>query len=458
MLDSPRDATFIILDTPLYSDAVPQATFDLLGSLRRSQKPISSNWIEECVRRGNIVDLEQYIIPTSQNELSSMRRPIRDGPIGIGLPHNHAPVALDDAATYQRKRSLSQTNSHLPDEVAKPSGIIRKAVDPRVRPRLSTERQASSLKNSTKPFTSVSTPVPLMRSPDVAKEKRQLARISIYDRPDATTLGSALEKLSPGAMKGNILILATSPAQSSLRGVGPALYPGQPVKPSSPNAAAETVPSIPPREAFRPDTPPLPPNRLTNPGGLPSRDLARESIHCLDTTGHLTGSSSLAKVEIAPEPPKRLASATSSRSSRKHAPQLQTSAHAGCVPPLSSEIPVCTPSSGAEPTPPTRLGSPSLSAQSPPKPSATVAKSSIISAPSNTGVQEPRWPPRRNLSAVNQARLGELVYELDKWLNMKPTEPTDTLFHFLKALDVKVCGLSEFNETNANVLRNQNKA
>jgi hypothetical protein len=143
-------------------------------------------------------------------------------------------------------------------------------------------------------------------------------------------------------------------------------------------------------------------------------------------------------VEIAPDPPRRLASATSSRSSRKHAPQLQTSAHAGCVPPLSSEVSACAPSSGAEPTPPTRLGSPSLSAQSPPIPSATITKSSVKSAPSNTSVQEPRWPPRRILSSANQARLGELVDELDKWLNTKTTEPTDTLFHFLKALDVKV--------------------
>jgi hypothetical protein len=66
-------------------------------------------------------------------------------------------------------------------------------------------------------------------------------------------------------------------------------------------------------------------------------------------------------------------------------------------------------------------------------------ESGVELAPLTRSGKRTQGTPSQVATLVSKARLGELVDELDKWLN---TEPTGTPFLFLKALDVKVSPFS----------------
>jgi hypothetical protein len=446
MLDGQRDdATFIIVDADRPGDAFPQATWNLLGTLRRSQKPVSPLWIDECVRRGTIVDLDQYITRTSPIAPFIKRQPKeerptdtetpykrRQKPTDIEVPYKHASVtvAAGDRLTLERKRRLSQSEIHLADDLVRPT--IRKAVDPRVRPQLSAERQASNSGISTRQVTSIPRSVPATHSPDISKQKRQFPRASVYDRPDATTLNPARSSLG---MKDDTRVVATSSIDASPRGVSTGSHSGIPIKPPYSDAAAKSGPSPPnDTEADRPNTPPLPPHRSTSSEGLTSHGSIQKSDHRLNANVHSTEPLSSAKLQVAPPWPRHLASVASSiLRPIPDVSQPQISDDDDHVSELSSlsssEVSDYAPSSDGENTPHTRLEGPGASSRT-----STVPRSLRI------------------LSSVSQARLGELVDILDKWLD---TRTTETCSKFLRTLDVKVRGSREPSGKIADSPRNQ---
>jgi hypothetical protein len=433
MLDDQRDATFIIIDAAQLACA-SQATLDLLGNLRRSQKPVSPLWIDECIRRGTVVDLDKYIIRTSPTAPPIMRQPTAEKsidtevlhksgekPTDIEVPDRQAPPALGDTISFERKRRLSQSEVNLANDVVRPTGIIRKAVDPRVRPRPSAERQASNSEISTRLATSISKSVLTTNSPGVLGEKRGLSRSSVYDRPDATTLDHPLTRTAPAATEDDGYKVADCSSQVTPRGVNMVSHPIRSKKPSFPNAAAETVPSPQPARTYRPDTPPLPPNLSISIGRPPSHDLALVSM-------------------VAPDMPQSLGPATSSSPEpRPEAPRPQSSVHNDHVSeltsPSSSELSAYVSPSDDETTPHTLLGGPGASSRLPPIPKFMIPESGGELALLTRSGQRTQGTPSLVATLVSRARLGELVDELDKWLN---TEPTDTPFLFLKALDAKV--------------------
>lgn len=406
MLDDQRDATFIIVDAVRLGDGFPRSTWNLLGTLRRSQKPVSPLWIDECVRRGTIVNIDQYIIRSSSNAPPTMPQPIEEEttdsevpyqrgekPTDVKVPYKHAstPLALGVTATFERKRRLSQS-----DDVVRPTAIIRKAVDPRVRPRPSAERQASNSEISTRPATSDPQPVPTTHSFNTFGEKRHLSRSSVHDQPDATTLDLPAKRIDLGAIKDDLYKVANGSSQVPPQGVNMISHTVRSNKLSFPNAAAATLPSPQPTRAYRPDTPPLPPNLSPSIGIPPSHDLARGSM-------------------VAPEMPQCLGPATSSSPQpRPEAPRSQSSADDDYISelssPPSSEVSAYKSASDDEATPQNQSGG-----------SSALFRPTILRS--------------------TQARLDELVDELDKWLN---TEPVETAFLFLKALDVKVSPLLEY--------------
>jgi hypothetical protein len=140
MLDEQIEATFIIVDAPV-EGVWSLMTRRILGELRRSQKAIYPGWIDKCVQQNAIADFEPFIaaIPfdtissASQSEaenIETLSQPIRD--------LSRAPSA--DLLTVKGKRRQSQMelNECSPD-FNSTNGTIRKATDPRVRPRLSAE-------------------------------------------------------------------------------------------------------------------------------------------------------------------------------------------------------------------------------------------------------------------------------------------------------------------------------
>ena len=92
-------------------------------------------------------------------------------------------------------------------------------------------------------------------------------------------------------------------------------------------------------------------------------------------------------------------------------------------------------SSDDEATPQPQFGDSSASSQSLEIHESMIRGSGVELALLSRSGQRTKGTPSRVATLVSKARLGELVDELDKWLN---TEPTDTPFLFLKALDVKV--------------------
>jgi len=64
-----------------------------------------------------------------------------------------------------------------------------------------------------------------------------------------------------------------------------------------------------------------------------------------------------------------------------------------------------------------------------------MVKYRVGSVRADLDVQDTRLVSARDPPSVPQAKLGKLVDEMDQWLK---TEPHDTPFLFLKALDVKV--------------------
>jgi hypothetical protein len=411
MLDGQRDATFVVVDSGRLGGTPPQATLNLLSNLRRSQKPVSPLWIDECVRRGTLVDFEQFLIRSSSTVPPTMRQPTGEKPTDTEVPykrgkkptdteapykHASTPLALGVTATFERKRRLSQSEVHPADEVVRPIGIIRKAVDPRVRPRPSPERQASNPEISTRPATSISRPIPTTHSFNTFGGKRHLSRSSVYDRPDATTLDLPANRIDLGAIKDDLHKVANGPSQVPPQGVNMISHPVRSNKLSFPNAAAANLTFPQPTRAYRPDTPPLPPNLSTSIGIPPSHDLARGSM-------------------VGPEMPQCLGPATSSSPQpRPEAPRPQSSADDDYISelssPPSSEVSACKSSLDDEATPQNQSGDSSASF-------------------------------RPTILRSTQARLDELVNELDKWLN---TEPVETAFMFLKSLDVKVSPLLEY--------------
>jgi hypothetical protein len=406
MLDGQRDATFIVVDSGRLGGTPPQATLNLLSNLRRSQKPVSALWIDECVQRGTLVDLDQYTIRTSPTASPMMRHPTEEKPTDtkvpykrgekatdVEAPYKHAstPLALGFTAPFERKRRLSQS-----DDVVRPTAIIRKAVDPRVRPRPSAERQASNSEISMRPATSDPQPVPTTHSFNTFGEKRHLSRSSVYDQPDATTLDLPAKRIDLGAIKDDLYKVANGSSQVPPQGVNMISHTVRSNKLSFPNAAAATLPSPQLTRANRPDTPPLPPNLSPSIGIPPSHDLARGLM-------------------VAPEMPQCLGPATSSSPQpRPEAPRSQSSADDDYISELSSpplsEVSAYKSASDDEATPQNQSGG-----------SSALGRPTILRS--------------------TQARLDELVDELDKWLN---TEPVETAFLFLKALDVKVSPLLEY--------------
>ena len=455
MLDSQRDATFVIVDAPQPACA-SQATLDLLGNLRGSQKPISPLWIDECVRRGILVDLDQYTIRTFPTAPPMMRQPKEERPTDTGTPYNRGQkptdievpykhssvtVALGDIPTLERKRRLSQSEFHLADDVVRPTGIIRKAVDPRVTPRPSAERQASNSELSTTPARSISRPGPATYSPGVFGEKRPLCRSSVYDGPDATTLDLPAKRIDLGAIKDDLHQVTNDPSQVPPRGVNMISDAVRSDKSSCSVAAAETVPSQQPTRTYRPDTPPLPPRPSTSAPDMPLYDLARVSLpgpetsFCSIRVSGLPMSSGEAEEPLDLPPRRGLTTPFSLRPTLA----LTRSAHDDQMSEMSSsassDFSTYIPSGDEEASTPNRLGGSSAQSRSYTVPKSTMVKYRVGSVRADLDVQDTRLVSARDPPSVPQAKLGKLVDEMDQWLK---TEPHDTPFLFLKALDVKV--------------------
>jgi len=464
MLDTQGEATFIIIDAPLYGCAVPQATLDILGDLRRSQKAVSPLWIDKCVRHGTILSLERYVVQTSRNVPPTLRQPaggVGEPPVNTQVPHKkvedpsdveisykQASFTLEDTVTLDRKRRLSQSDVHLEDDVVRATGITRKAVDPRVRPRPGAERQASNSELSTTPAASISRPSPATCSPGVFGEKRPLCRSSVYDRPDATTLNLPAKRIDLGAMKDDLYRVANGPRQVPPRGVNMISHTVRSKKPSFSVAAAEIGPPLQSTRAYRPDTPPLPPSLPTSSADHHSHDLPRESVNSTETIVRRTGSlmelpRSSAKGESDPDWVQRIALAIPPNESTMNTTRSQTSAHGDhnreTSPTSPSEVSDYVPSSDDEAMPHSRTGGSRASSRSRAVLRSRMFKSDVKSARSNVSGQEPPWTPRRASSSISLERLATLVDELDMWLN---TEPTNTRLQFFISLDTKVSCLS----------------
>ena len=424
--------------------------------MRRSQKPVSPRWIDGCVQRDIILDLEQFLIrapPTTLSTVSNVERRTAERPTTIEVPQKKGEKVTDiegpykqasslkgDTTTFERKRRLSQSEVQLADDVARPTGIIRTAVDPRVRPRPSAEIHSSIPETLTIPATSAAQSVPATRSPDTFGKRRQLSLSSVYDRPEATTLAPSSTPIAPGATRDDHHKVVNCPDQVPSRGVNLNSHIVPAFKPSLPNAAETKVPLPQPTKACRPDTPSLPPNLSTGSAELPSYDEARVSVDTLSTSVRSTGSSRLpkssAKVESDPHWLERLALAIHPNRSTMDTPPSQTSPHDDHIHETSSTSSAdpsdYMPSSDDEGTPDTRMGGSRASSGS----GAILRSMTITSARSHASGQSAPCIPCS--PSVSLARLGELVDELDRWLNMEPVEPPETPFLFLTALALKV--------------------
>ena len=429
---------------------------ELLGNLRRSQKPVSPGWINGCVQRGIILNLEQFLIrahPTTLSTVSTVERRTGERPTNIEVPPKKGEKVTDiegpykqasslkgDTTTFERKRRLSQSEVQLADDVVRPTGIIRTAVDPRVRPRPSAEMHSSIPETLTMPVTSATQSVPAIRSPETFGKRRQLSLSSVYDRPEATTLAPSSTPTAPSATGDDHHKVVNCADQVPSRGLNVNSHTVPAIKPSLPNAAEIKVPSPQPTKACRPDTPPLPPNLPTNMAEVPSHDKARVSVDTPNTSVRSTGSSgrpkSSAKVESDPHWLERLALAEHPNRSTMNTSTSQTFAHDDHIHETSSnssnEASEYMPSSDDEGTPDTRIGGSRASSGSRAVPRSTTIKFAGSHA---SGQSAPCIP---NSPSVSLARLGELVDDLDEWLNMGSSEPTETPFRFLKALDLKV--------------------
>ena len=431
--------------------------------MRRSQKLVSPRWIDGCVQRGIILDLELFLIrppPTTLSIVSTVERRTGERPtniearqkegekvIDIEGPFKQASSLKGDTTTFERKRRLSQSEVHLADDVIRPTGIIRTAVDPRVRPRPNAEIHSSIPETLTIPATSAAQVVPATRSPDTFGKRRQLPLSSVYDRPETTTLAPSPTPSAPGATRDDYYKVVNCPDQMPSRGVDMNSHTVPAITPSLPNAAETEVPSPQPTKARRPDTPPLPPNLPTNMTEVPS-DKARVSVDTRNTSDRNTGSSRLpkssAKVESDPERLQRLALAIHPNRSTMNTSPSQTSAHVDQIHETSStsssevldHMPSCA---NDESTPANRIG------DSPASPgSCAVPRSMMVTDARLHTSDEKRHATRgRFTTSVALARLGELVNEFDEWLNMGPVEPTKTHFLFLQALDLKVSPQSD---------------
>jgi len=142
MLDEQKEATFIIVDAPI-EGVLSSMTRKIIGELRRSQKAIHPGWIDECVRQNGIADIEPFIVttpfdtipstnPLKQNETVS--QPVRDG-----RAPSAEPLTLKGKRRQSQMEIASDVNSSSQAIFQTGAGAIRKATDPRVRPRLSTE-------------------------------------------------------------------------------------------------------------------------------------------------------------------------------------------------------------------------------------------------------------------------------------------------------------------------------
>lgn len=427
--------------------------------MRRSQKPVSPRWIDGCVQRGTILDLEQFLIrapTTTLSTVSTVERRTGERPTNIEVPQKKAEKVTDiegpykqastskgDTTTFERKRRLSQSEVQLADDVVRPTGIIRTAVDPRVRPRPSAEIHSSIPETLTIPATSAAQAVPATQSPDTFGKRRQLSLFSVYDRPEATTLAPSLTPTAPSATGDDHHKVVNCPDQVPSRGVNVNSHTVRAIKPSLPNAAETKVPSPLLTKACRPDTPPLPPNLSTSSAELPSHDKARVSVVTPDTSARSTGSSRLpkssAKVESDPHWQERLALAIHPNRSTVDTTPSQTSAHDDHIHQTSStsssevsdDMPSCP---NDESTAANRIGDSRASPGS-----CGVPRSMMVtSARSHTSDEKGYATRGRATASVGPVRLGELVDELDEWLKVGPVEPTKTNFLFLKALDLKV--------------------
>jgi len=353
----------------------------------------------------------------------------------IDSPYKQASSSKGDTTTFERKRRLSQSEVHLADDVIRPTGIIRTAVDPRVRPRPSAEIHSSIPEALTIPATSATQAVPATRSPDTFGKRRQLSLSSVYDRPEATTLASSSTPIAPGASGDDHYKVVKCPDHVNVNS-----HTVPAITPSLPNAAETEVPSPQPTKACRPDTPPLPPNLPTNMAEVPSHDKARVSFDTLNTSERNIGSSRLpkssAKVESDPERLQRLALAMHPNRSTMNTSPSQTSAHVDQIRETSSvssdEASDYMPSSDDESTHDTRIGGSRASSGSCTVPRSTTIRFAGSHASGQSAPCIPCSP------SVSLARLGELVDDLDAWLNMGSVEPTETPFRFLKALELKV--------------------
>jgi len=140
MIDNQSEATFIIVNGPI-DGVLSTTTRHILGQLRRSQKALHPEWIDECVRQGAIVMFDQYIV----NNLSTTSP--------YGKTSNTIALPNVDTPTSRAKRKQSPTepcqSSNFASEgrssygnVPSAPGAIPRAIDPRVRPRLSVETSA----------------------------------------------------------------------------------------------------------------------------------------------------------------------------------------------------------------------------------------------------------------------------------------------------------------------------
>jgi len=160
MLDEHKEATFIIVDAPV-EGVWSSMTRRILGELRRSQKAIHPGWIDKCVQQNAIADFEPFIAAIPFDTISLASRSEAENIETLSQPIRDLSRASSvDLLTVQGKRRQSQMelNDCSPD-VNSTNGTIRRAMDPRVRPRLSTEV------TSTPPSWYRSTPTPYSTPP-----------------------------------------------------------------------------------------------------------------------------------------------------------------------------------------------------------------------------------------------------------------------------------------------------
>ena len=460
MLDDQRNATFIIVDT-LVEGVVPATIIDLLQRLRRAQTPVSLAWVDESIRLNTIVDVKQYIVQPAKSHEISRTQTTRSPPVAT----HQSPNGM---GSLQSKRKISQLELDSPLTEVRPSGIIRKATDPRVKARtsltavydaesidttatmadmhpfLSARRSSSSEVQSqaVKSGEHFDAEHPGQKAPidPVPPSSGLIAAENSIDEPTGiTTLQSTS---SPADLKPVVevnlplstsripdLSLVLSKPQQSPRlpdSLPTAATPGSAISPHS-------------LELYRPDTPPLPPGLLTCEPNLTPPETREESLIDPNNGAQVTElpgqTMNLIKRQLDPDSPRGSDSTTSSPlRSFVESPMLRVIDNDDLKSSMS-RVGSCdlTEASDGDPSPGTPRGDGFPGSSVPRTPDMIRFKVGSANNPPLSGSSKRRT--QEISTDVSDARLDQLVNELHQWLN---NCPTCSRLRFLKDLESKV--------------------